>query len=107
MIKFKLLTVLFIGSALLSSCGQKNEEVSTVDNNNIDSLIGLYPDSLPLLLKKSEMLITESMYGDALNFAAKSFRLDSTNETARMFYCLLYTSPSPRDATLSRMPSSA
>ena len=26
----------------------------------------------------------------------------------KMFYvCLLYTSPSPRDATLSRMPSSA
>ena len=84
--KFKLFTVLFIGSALLTSCGQKNEEGSTVDNNNIDSLIGLYPDSLPLLLKKSEMLITESMYGYALNFAAKSFRLDSTNETARMLY---------------------
>ena len=28
-------------------------------------------------------------------------------ETARKFNCLLYTSPSPRDATLSRMPSSA
>ena len=26
---------------------------------------------------------------------------------ARIFACLLYTSPSPRDATLSRMPSSA
>ena len=26
---------------------------------------------------------------------------------ARMMTCLLYTSPSPRDATLSRMPSSA
>ena len=26
---------------------------------------------------------------------------------ARLFICLLYTSPSPRDATLSRMPSSA
>ena len=25
----------------------------------------------------------------------------------RMYGCLLYTSPSPRDATLSRMPSSA
>ena len=25
----------------------------------------------------------------------------------RLDYCLLYTSPSPRDATLSRMPSSA
>ena len=28
---------------------------------------------------------------------------DKANNT----YCLLYTSPSPRDATLSRMPSSA
>ena len=27
--------------------------------------------------------------------------------TALAFACLLYTSPSPRDATLSRMPSSA
>ena len=26
---------------------------------------------------------------------------------ALLFICLLYTSPSPRDATLSRMPSSA
>ena len=26
---------------------------------------------------------------------------------ALIFFCLLYTSPSPRDATLSRMPSSA
>ena len=26
---------------------------------------------------------------------------------ANLFICLLYTSPSPRDATLSRMPSSA
>ena len=25
----------------------------------------------------------------------------------RLKFCLLYTSPSPRDATLSRMPSSA
>ena len=25
----------------------------------------------------------------------------------KSYYCLLYTSPSPRDATLSRMPSSA
>ena len=25
----------------------------------------------------------------------------------KVYFCLLYTSPSPRDATLSRMPSSA
>ena len=29
------------------------------------------------------------------------------NDRARSMVCLLYTSPSPRDATLSRMPSSA
>ena len=27
--------------------------------------------------------------------------------TTQIGFCLLYTSPSPRDATLSRMPSSA
>ena len=31
----------------------------------------------------------------------------SLNAAARTLTCLLYTSPSPRDATLSRMPSSA
>ena len=29
------------------------------------------------------------------------------DELAELMDCLLYTSPSPRDATLSRMPSSA
>ena len=29
------------------------------------------------------------------------------NDVERYLPCLLYTSPSPRDATLSRMPSSA
>ena len=36
--------------------------------------------------------------------------VDSTNQQSidkLVSFCLLYTSPSPRDATLSRMPSSA
>ena len=32
---------------------------------------------------------------------------DSIRDDAKSMVCLLYTSPSPRDATLSRMPSSA
>ena len=32
---------------------------------------------------------------------------DSLNPIEIAYFCLLYTSPSPRDATLSRMPSSA
>ena len=48
------------------------------------------------------------------DFNSASFSEDLDNETggncadpALILYCLLYTSPSPRDATLSRMPSSA
>ena len=33
--------------------------------------------------------------------------VDSFRSKAHSYICLLYTSPSPRDATLSRMPSSA
>ena len=32
---------------------------------------------------------------------------EETPVDAKITFCLLYTSPSPRDATLSRMPSSA
>ena len=36
-----------------------------------------------------------------------TFRVNTDSETGQTVICLLYTSPSPRDATLSRMPSSA
>ena len=35
------------------------------------------------------------------------FTSPDLNDSGKIIYCLLYTSPSPRDATLSRMPSSA
>ena len=44
-----------------------------------------------------------------MNFAF-SEEQDQLREFVRQFldnYCLLYTSPSPRDRSLSRMPSSA
>ena len=44
---------------------------------------------------------------DALWQAAQSAEKLKWCKDARAYYCLLYTSPSPRDATLSRMPSSA
>ena len=51
--------------------------------------------------------------GDKRAFAVYSYLAQAGIDTNRMEYiswgkdCLLYTSPSPRDATLSRMPSSA
>ena len=59
--------------------------------------------------KKNKKKVSKSV-------AVKDQQLGKKKETARekmigqsigYRYCLLYTSPSPRDATLSRMPSSA
>ena len=39
--------------------------------------------------------------------ASEAYHVLSNSERKQSYDCLLYTSPSPRDATLSRMPSSA
>ena len=38
---------------------------------------------------------------------AQSYKQQAQNEMKQGYNCLLYTSPSPRDRTRSRMPSSA
>ena len=58
----------------------------------IQSGLGLLPEE-----RKRDGIIRERPVSS--NVALPSFQLFSS--------CLLYTSPSPRDATLSRMPSSA
>ena len=54
-------------------------------------------------------IINES--GNGLKNQRMSLGMARTNEphsaSSQFYICLLYTSPSPRDATLSRMPSSA
>ena len=51
--------------------------------------------------------VASDVMGDAYEYLIKQFA-DATNKKAGEFYtCLLYTSPSPRDRTRSRMPSSA
>ena len=45
---------------------------------------------------------------EALNYEKEFIRKTAADMKMEMnSFCLLYTSPSPRDATLSRMPSSA
>ena len=48
-------------------------------------------------------------FGGILQSASRTMMVRHTNtsNSTQYFGCLLYTSPSPRDATLSRMPSSA
>ena len=52
----------------------------------------------------SENIYSKSNYPTANNTALDGFALNSKETTKA---CLLYTSPSPRDGLLSRMPSSA
>ena len=61
---------------------------------------GLYPHYQPIVTLQDQERVGYEILG-----RSRLFGLQSPHE---MFHaCLLYTSPSPRDATLSRMPSSA
>ena len=53
-------------------------------------------------VKDKTVLVTGGARGIGLMIAA-----GFVANGAKVYICLLYTSPSPRDATLSRMPSSA
>ena len=54
---------------------------------------------------------SKESYDLALNyeniFSTAGVHPHDSEEVSKDYFCLLYTSPSPRDATLSRMPSSA
>ena len=62
------------------------------------------------LAEKSMSRVDEKFFHNALHFIAKNLsEIDHAYAVAldRDSICLLYTSPSPRDTTASRMPSSA
>ena len=66
-----------------------------------------YPFSLSFWFLKENDTI-DSTPSSPNNLEGILFKGAHTNAGGRTFsFCLLYTSPSPRDATLSRMPSSA
>ena len=53
----------------------------------------------------AEGINSETVFNEAIDLARKGSSADDIVTQTKL--CLLYTSPSPRDATLSRMPSSA
>ena len=68
-----------------------------------ETRVGIVPSSLKKLAKAGFEVIVERGAGIASSY------LDHEYESAGAKFgsCLLYTSPSPRDRTRSRMPSSA
>ena len=73
------------------------------NEKNYPNLVGLF-DELMVPTKSSNMSFGFSLDDGRLEYAGKNF---NSFFAQRRNFCLLYTSPSPRDATLSRMPSSA
>ena len=58
-------------------------------------------------LSTAEMIEKEKQFKDELFNLRFQLATGQLENTARLKDCLLYTSPSPRDRTRSRMPSSA
>ena len=65
---------------------------------NHEYRVGLTPSSVVELVKHGHSVIVEHDAGAAIDFIDEEYVVAG---------CLLYTSPSPRDGLLSRMPSSA
>ena len=64
------------------------------------------PDTSSDICLKSDTVIAPDSRLKESEITAPSDKV-ANNHSAKSHLCLLYTSPSPRDATLSRMPSSA
>ena len=70
----------------------------------VEGLIERYPEIPPEAVLKEDLLRT----GMAFDDSALTENLDGAVKPKSYFiFCLLYTSPSPRDRQKSRMPSSA
>ena len=66
---------------------------------------------MPSAMLQVNQAVASYMYGSVADFGCGSGKIIpfilQRNQVKHYTGCLLYTSPSPRDATLSRMPSSA
>ena len=87
------------GGAMLAICTPADEGDQTCGNGQMVAIPGGSPEGAQALYNKAiELGATDGGEpGQRVSFFYGSYVYD----------CLLYTSPSPRDATLSRMPSSA
>ena len=102
-----LIMTLLIGTTALAGCLGTGDDS---DNSDLESLV------IAFSIKDDYTNVDENpqkfadYLGDALNMDVSLYPIDSEGaalQALRFGNCLLYTSPSPRDRTRSRMPSSA
>ena len=56
---------------------------------------------------EASVLAGDFLFAQSFDLMVETKSLNALSVLAQASYCLLYTSPSPRDRTRSRMPSSA
>ena len=78
----------------------------TVDEVLVLRLVPAFIIMTPIMLKVGIFLKDQSIIG-TLMIALGASAVFPYLISSGVYYCLLYTSPSPRDGLLSRMPSSA
>ena len=103
--------------AILGLAETENDEVMTVSSSSLIALLSGNPSSMDAVHEKLDSKGLEALNqvraalradGDGLVEENRIERLEQSVKDANLTYlCLLYTSPSPRDRTRSRMPSSA
>ena len=101
----------------LQGLNDDEKKLVLVNDNNLNQLTGF--DETKLYDVLSSISVSEEEFAKyAVEFSPEEIKeLDleipdikekkKAYDEAKIKHCLLYTSPSPRDATLSRMPSSA
>ena len=107
-------SLLFVSAFIYNSDAQP---VSAYEPDGIDNPTNEIVDSLFTLMEPSDVHIADSRLKDCdyikywNKYGSEIPKEDFFNlinhPSAIIRYCLLYTSPSPRDGLLSRMPSSA
>ena len=86
----------------VSQPGKNQVEVTFRDGDGSKTITGSH-----LLLAAGRVPNSDTLALDAAGVEADDRGYITVDGTTKTNVCLLYTSPSPRDATLSRMPSSA
>ena len=79
----------------------ENHQVHPTDTGSVEVQVAM--------LSKRISKLSDHLQGNIHDFASRQGLLKMIGKRKRLlsYFCLLYTSPSPRDGLLSRMPSSA
>ena len=85
-------------------------QITTAFVNQFSSNVQMLSQQMGSIFRNtvdSESVTGEKAFFDQVGSAAAVKRTSRHGDTPTMDTCLLYTSPSPRDLSTSRMPSSA